>query len=64
MNNLISWQEILSQLNSKKDLTFAQAQWAMNSVMDLKASDIEIKNFLLGLKNKSESAEEIRHLWK
>ena len=59
MNNLISWQEILSQLNSKKDLTFAQAQWAMNSVMDSKASDIEIKNFLLGLKNKSESAEEI-----
>lgn len=59
MNNLISWQEILSQLSNKKDLTFSQAQWAMNSVMDAKASELEIKEFLLGLKNKSESAEEI-----
>ena len=59
MNNLISWQEILTQLGNKKDLTFSQAQWAMNSVMDSKASDAEIKEFLLGLKNKSESAEEI-----
>ena len=59
MNNLISWQEILSQLSNKKDLTFSQAQWAMNSVMDAKASEFEIKEFLLGLKNKSESAEEI-----
>ncbi|MEY2828142.1 MAG: hypothetical protein RLZZ183_1261, partial [Actinomycetota bacterium] len=37
MNNLISWQEILTQLGNKKDLTFSQAQWAMNSVMDSKA---------------------------
>ncbi|MFM1825493.1 MAG: hypothetical protein RLZZ37_128 [Actinomycetota bacterium] len=59
MNNLISWQEILSQLNNKKDLTFTQAQSAMNAVMDAKATELEIKEFLLGLKNKGESAEEI-----
>ncbi len=59
MNSLISWQEILSSLKNKQDLTFAQAQWAMNSVMDEKANQVEIKEFLLGLKNKQESAEEI-----
>ena len=59
MNNLISWQEILTSLEKNKNLTFTQAQWAMNSVMDQNANATEIKEFLLGLKNKSETSEEI-----
>ncbi len=59
MNTVISWTEILNTLEKKQNLNPSQSIWAMNQVMDGKASDEEIKKFLLGLKSKGESAEEI-----
>lgn len=59
MNSSISWVEILSQLKNKTNLNSAQAKWALNSVMSGEVSDSDIKEFLLGLNEKGESAEEI-----
>ena len=59
MSNSISWLEIFSSLKNKTDLTSAQSLWAMNTVMDGKATNDEIKQLLLGLKEKSESPSEI-----
>ena len=59
MSNSISWSEIFASLNNKIDLTSAQSLWAMNTVMDGKATNDEIKQLLLGLKEKGESPSEI-----
>jgi anthranilate phosphoribosyltransferase len=59
MSNSISWSEIFACLKNKTDLTSAQSLWAMNTVMDGKASNDEIKELLLGLKEKGESPSEI-----
>ena len=59
MSNSISWLEIFDSLNNKTDLTSAQSLWAMNTVMDGNASNDEIKQLLLGLKEKGESPSEI-----
>jgi anthranilate phosphoribosyltransferase len=59
MSNSISWSEIFASLNNKTDLTSAQSFWAMNTVMDGKATNDEIKQLLLGLKEKGESPSEI-----
>jgi len=59
MSNSISWSEIFACLKNKTDLTSAQSLWAMNTVMDGKATNDEIKELLLGLKEKGESPSEI-----
>lgn len=59
MSNTISWTEIFSSLTNKTELTSAQSMWAMNTVMDGKATNDEIKQFLLGLNEKGESPAEI-----
>jgi anthranilate phosphoribosyltransferase len=59
MNSVISWKEIFTELNNKNDLTSSAATWAIDQVMDGKATDSQIKDLLLGLKNKGESAGEI-----
>lgn len=43
MNTVISWTEILNTLEKKQNLNPSQSIWAMNQVMDGKASDEEIK---------------------
>ena len=52
-------QEAISKLILKKNLTIEEAESAMNFIMEGKAEKQQIKNFLLGLKNKGETIEEI-----
>ena len=52
-------QEAISKLMQKQDLTREEAESAMNFIMEGKAEKQQIKNFLLGLKNKGETIEEI-----
>ena len=59
MSDTISWSEIFSVLKNKTDLTSQQSTWAMNTIMSGAAKDTEIKEFLLSLKDKGESASEI-----
>ncbi len=54
-----SWSQNLSILESLQDLSKDQAQWAMREILEDRASNDEIKTFLLALKLKGESAEEV-----
>jgi len=52
-------QEAIVKLSEKKDLTEIEAENAMESIMEGKATTPQIKEFLLGLKSKGETIEEI-----
>src|SRR3989338_4034136 len=52
-------QEAIVKLSEKKDLTEIEAENAMELIMEGKASTPQIKEFLLGLKSKGETIEEI-----
>ncbi|MCX6447468.1 MAG: anthranilate phosphoribosyltransferase, partial [Actinobacteria bacterium] len=58
----MTWELILKSLSEKSDLTNDQITWAMAQVLEGKASTNEIKDFLLGLKTKGESAAEVEAL--
>ena len=51
--------ESIAQLNEKKDLSPEQAEHTMNEIMSGNVSDDEIMEFLVTLKEKGESIEEI-----
>ena len=52
----MNWELILKSLSDKSDLTNDQVTWAMSQILEGKASNNEIKDFLIGLKTKGESA--------
>ena len=58
----MSWELILSSLAGKVDLTNHQAMWAMSEILKGNATNEQIKELLLGLKNKGESAKEVEAL--
>lgn len=58
----MTWELILKSLSEKSDLTNDQITWAMAQVLEGKASNDEIKQFLTGLKSKGESAAEVEAL--
>jgi anthranilate phosphoribosyltransferase len=58
----MTWELILKSLSEKSDLTNDQITWAMSQILEGKASNNEIKDFLLGLKSKGESAAEVEAL--
>jgi anthranilate phosphoribosyltransferase len=53
------WDEITSSLAKQQDLSTEVISWAMQQILSGEASNDQIKNFLLGLKNKGESADEV-----
>ena len=58
----MTWELILKSLSDKSDLTNDQVTWAMSQILEGKASNKEIKDFLIGLKAKGESAAEVQAL--
>jgi len=58
----MNWELILKSLSDKFDLTNEQITWAMSQILEGKASNDEIKQFLIGLKSKGESAAEVEAL--
>ena len=58
----MSWDLILKSLSDKSDLSNEQITWAMSQILEGKASNDEIKQFLTGLKAKGESAAEVEAL--
>jgi len=53
------WENHFSQLDSGLDLEPASVQWCMKQILEDKADSETIKRFLLALKAKGESAEEV-----
>ena len=56
------WEQLLSTLSASHELSAAQTKWAMNEILEGKADNSQIKSFLIGLKNKGETANEVRAL--
>ena len=54
-----SWPELLTQLLNRTDLSVAQATRAMEEVMSGEASDAQLAAFLVALRAKSETVDEI-----
>ncbi len=53
------WDGIFKSLSDAKDLTSAQTSWAMSQILSGAAETEIIKRFLLSLKNKGESPQEV-----
>ncbi|MEF2977843.1 anthranilate phosphoribosyltransferase [Subtercola sp. YIM 133946] len=54
-----SWPHIISSLLEKKDLSVSEATWAMNEVMEGRTSDARLAGFLVALRSKGETVDEI-----
>jgi anthranilate phosphoribosyltransferase len=58
----MAWDLIFNSLSAAEDLSSEQITWAMGQILEGKASNDQIKQFLLGLKAKGESANEVQAL--
>lgn len=58
----MAWDLIFNSLSAAEDLSSDQITWAMGQILEGKASNDQIKQFLLGLKTKGESANEVQAL--
>ena len=59
MADLLTWPKILALLANKTDLSLDQGQWAMREILDGNADIENVKAFLIALKEKGESAQEV-----
>ncbi len=57
-----SWPEIFSTLIKREDLARSQANWAMNEILSGQATPAQVGGFLIGLKSKGETVEELMGL--
>jgi anthranilate phosphoribosyltransferase len=57
-----TWPDLLAALLRREDLTMEQASWAMEEVMSGEASPVQLAGFLVALRAKGESVEEMRGL--
>ena len=58
----MNWESIFKSLSEKEDLPAKDISWAMSQILQGAASIDDIKHFLLSLKEKGESAEEVKAL--
>ena len=59
MSSSNTWPQLLERLTNGLDLNTASAEWAMNEILQGSADISQIKDFLLTLKAKGETAEEV-----
>jgi len=59
MSNSNTWPQLTETLTNGLDLSSNSAQWAMNEILQGSADISQIKEFLLALKAKGETAEEV-----
>jgi anthranilate phosphoribosyltransferase len=57
-----TWPDLLSELIAGRDLTTGQAAWAMGEVMRGEASPVQLAGFLVALRAKGETVDELRGL--
>ncbi|MDR2702813.1 MAG: anthranilate phosphoribosyltransferase, partial [Cellulomonadaceae bacterium] len=62
MDGTFSWPEILNLLVASSHLTADQARWAMTEVMGGQVSPARLAGFLMGLRSKGETVEELNGL--
>lgn len=57
-----TWEMILATLATKTELSSTNIEWAMNEILEGRSSIEDVKNFLLALKEKGETANEVNSL--
>ncbi|MEY4741294.1 MAG: hypothetical protein RL672_44 [Actinomycetota bacterium] len=62
MTSAYTWPEILGILLSKSDLNRGQASWAMREIMSGEASEAQVGAFMMALRAKGESVDELAGL--
>jgi anthranilate phosphoribosyltransferase len=62
MPSQTNWNSILEDLHAKRDLTREQSSWALSDVMTGSAPEAEVSNFLLALRAKVETVDELAGL--
>lgn len=58
----MSWPLVLAKLLAKADLSRAEAAWAMTQIMDGDSSEAEIGAFMMALRSKGETVDELAGL--
>ncbi|CAB4904287.1 MAG: anthranilate phosphoribosyltransferase [Actinobacteria bacterium] len=59
MAHEFTWTETISSLLAEKDLSIVQATWAMNEIVKGQATDAQLAGFLVALRAKGESVDEV-----
>lgn len=59
MTEMQSWSTVLTALLAREDLSVADAAWAMDQVMTGEATDAQLAAFLIALRAKGETVDEI-----
>ncbi len=59
MSNSNTWPQLIETLTNGLDLSAGSAQWAMNEILQGETDIAQIKEFLLALKTKGETVEEV-----
>ena len=62
MTDSTTWPTILAKLLAKRDLSREEAGWAMSQIMDGESSEAEIGAFMMALRSKGETVEELAGL--
>lgn len=62
MDASLNWPQILTLLLGKNDLTREQSSWAMREIMTGEASEGQVGAFMMALRSKGESVEELAGL--
>lgn len=62
MPSQTNWNSILEHLGAQKDISREQSSWALSEIMSGLAPEDEVSNFLLALRGKGETVEELAGL--
>jgi anthranilate phosphoribosyltransferase len=62
MPSQTNWNSILEDLNARRDLSREQSSWALSEIMSGTAPETEVSEFLLALRSKGETVEELAGL--
>jgi anthranilate phosphoribosyltransferase len=62
MPSQTNWISILEDLDAKRNLTRQQSSWALSEIMSGQAPEAEVSNFLVALRTKGETVDELAGL--
>jgi anthranilate phosphoribosyltransferase len=62
MSSQTNWNSILADLSARKDISRIQSSWALSEIMTGLAPEDEVSSFLIALRDKGETVEELTGL--